>query len=166
MIQFSKPKISIIVAVAKKDRAIGHGNKLLWDIPADLKFFKEKTKGHPVIMGQKTYESIGRPLPDRLNIVLSRDKKLKIQGCIIANSIKEAIDIAIAKDTKEIFFIGGGSIYAQALPIADRLYITEVEGDYIADTYFPDYSQFNKVISRQKGEENGYKFEFIILEKI
>lgn len=168
-----EPRISIIAAIAKKDRAIGLNNQLLWNIPADLAHFKKITSGHPVIMGQKTYESIGRPLPGRLNIVLTKDESLKIDGCQIVFSIEESIELANTEETrasrqaqsKEIFFIGGGQIYQQAIKFADRLYLTLVEGKYQADTYFPDYSEFNKEISREKSNDNGYKFEYIILEK-
>lgn len=185
MTKFSKRKISIIAAIAKRDRAIGLNNKLLWDIPADLRHFKNITKRHPVIMGQKTYESIGRPLPGRLNIVLTKDKSLKIEGCTMAYSIPEAINIATAhchsrvEETStpdrsrgqasgiqpEIFFIGGGQIYQQAIIFADRLYLTLVEGNYQADTFFPDYSEFNKEISSTMSNDNGYELEYVILEK-
>ena len=173
----NKVRISIIAAIAKKDRSIGLNNKLLWDIPSDLQHFKNITKGHPVIMGQNTYESIGKPLPERLNIILTRDKALKIEGCSIAYSIPEAKKIAIAHCHSrfertstsgiqpEIFFIGGGQVYQQAIEFSDRLYLTLVDGEYKADTYFPDYSLFIKEISSQKGKENGYKFECKILEK-
>lgn len=170
-------QISIIAAIAKKDRAIGLNNKLLWDIPADLQHFKNITKGHPVIMGQKTYESIGRPLPGRLNIILTRDKDLQIDGCTITYSIPEAIKTAIAhchsraEETStsgiqpEIFCIGGGQIYKQAIEFADRLYLTLVDGDYKADTFFPDYSEFKKVISSEVAQDNGYSFEYCVFEK-
>jgi len=166
-------KVSIVAAIAKKDRAIGYKNKLLWDIPADLQHFKKITQGHPVIMGQKTYESIGRPLPGRLNIILSRDNNLKVKGCTVAHSVEETINVANVEEirasrsarSKEIFFIGGGQIYTQALPYADRLYLTLVDGEYQADTYFPDYSEFKKIISREKSSDNGYNFEYIVMEK-
>lgn len=160
-----KARISIIAATARKDRAIGRKNGLLWNIPADLRHFKKVTYGHPIIMGQKTFQSIGRPLPGRLNIVLTRDKKLKIDGCKIVHTIKEAVDAAIVQNTGEIFFIGGGQIFEQAIEFVDRLYLTLVEGSYKADVFFPDYSKFKKIISREKAQDERYKFEYIVLEK-
>jgi len=160
-----KPKISIIAAVAEKNRAIGKDNKLLWHIAEDLQRFKKITSGHPVIMGQNTFESLGRPLPNRTNIVLTFDKSFQAPGCIVVYSIGEAIEIASEKDKEEIFFIGGGQIYAQAIKFADKLYLTLVEGDYDADTFFPDYSDFKKVIFEEKHESNGYKYRFLELER-
>lgn len=161
----SKPTISIIVAVAQ-NLAIGKDNKLLWNIPEDLKHFKAITKGHPVIMGERTYYSIGRPLPNRTNIVLSDKIDLRIDGAIIVHSIDEAIKIATKNDNEEIFFIGGAMVYHQALNIADRLYLTIVEGDYEADTFFPDYTNiFKKVISRERHSDGKYNFEFLTLER-
>lgn len=158
-------KISLICAVAEKNRAIGKDNRLLWNIPKDLEHFKQITLNHPVIMGQKTFESIGRPLPGRVNIVLSPNTDLKIDGVDICHSIGEAIELASKKDNEEIFFIGGGSIYAQTIGLADKLYLTLVKGDYTADTFFPDYSAFDKIISKKKEESNGYIYQFIELER-
>jgi len=160
-----KPKISIIAAVAEKNRAIGKDNKLLWHIPGDLPRFKKITTGHPVIMGQKTFESLGKPLPNRTNIVLTFDKSFQAPGCIVAYSVDEAIKIASEKDPQEIFFIGGGSVYAQAIKFADKLYLTLVEGEYDADTFFPDYSEFKKVIFEEPHESAGYKYKFLELQK-
>lgn len=159
MQKIKKPKISLICAVAEKKRGIGKDNKLLWNIPKDLEHFKKTTLNHPVIMGQKTFESIGRPLPNRENIVISKDPNLKIDGCVICHSIEEAINVASQKDNEEIFFIGGGSIYAQTIDLADKLYLTLVEGDFEADTFFPDYSSF-KIVSEKFEESNGYKFRY------
>jgi len=163
-----KPQISIIVAVAVKNRAIGKDNRLLWDLKADLKHFKEITSGHPVIMGQNTWESIPeafRPLPNRHNIVLTLNDSYDAPGADIARGIPNAIETATKYDANEIFFIGGASIYAQTLPLADKLYITEVDGEYDGDTFFPDYSGFGKEISRENHEENGIKFSFVEIEK-
>ncbi|MGA2667046.1 MAG: dihydrofolate reductase [Patescibacteria group bacterium] len=159
-----KPKISLICAVAEKNRAIGKNNKLLWNIPADLEHFKKITLNHPVIMGQKTFESIGRPLPNRENIVIAKDLNLKVNDCIVCHSIDEAIEQASQKDQNEIFFIGGGSIYAQTIDLADKLYLTLVEGDFEADTFFPDYSSF-KIVSEQPEESNGLKYRYVELER-
>ena len=156
-----KPIISIIAAVAE-NLGIGKNNKLLWNIPEDLQHFKKITTGHAVIMGQKTYESLGKPLTNRINIVLSRDESFKPVGCIVAQSIDAAIKQAKKKEEKEIFFIGGGQIYSQALPIADKLYITLVSGSYDADTFFPDYSKFKNL--KTTGESRHGKLQYKFLE--
>lgn len=159
-----KPIISIIAAVAE-NRAIGLNNRLLWNIPEDMQHFKKVTEGHPVIMGQNTFESIGKPLPKRLNIVLTQDEKLKASGCTICYSIGEAVQVALRHDQKEVFFIGGGSIYQQALPLADKLYLTVVKGNYEADTYFPDYAEFKHVVSRRESRDDKYEYTFIELTR-
>lgn len=158
-------KISMISAIARKDRAIGFKNALLWHIPEDFKHFKETTMGHAVIMGENTYRSIGRPLPNRTNIVLSLDPNFSPEGCIVVQSIEEALEKAREVERDEIFIIGGASIYRQFLPYADRLYLTLVEGDFEADTFFPDYSEFTKVLSERKEDNGKYQFSFVVLEK-
>jgi len=160
-----KPIISVIVAVAKKDRAIGFQNKLLWNIPEDLKNFKDITKGHPVIMGQKTYESMGRLLPGRTNVILTFDKELSIDEAVICYDINQAIIEASKIDQEEIFFIGGGQIYKQSLPLASRLYVTEVEGEFEADSFFPDYAEFKKEISSRVSHDDNHEYIFKVLER-
>lgn len=159
-----KPIISIISAVAE-NRAIGKNNELLWHIPEDLKRFKEITTGHVVIMGQKTFESIGRPLPDRTSIVISDDLSFNPADAVIARSIEESIEKAKEIEKEEIFICGGGSIYRQFMPLADKLYLTIVEGNFEADTFFPDYSEFKKIIKEEKGSDEKYKYKFIELVK-
>ncbi|MFA6553245.1 MAG: dihydrofolate reductase [Patescibacteria group bacterium] len=159
-----KPIISIIVAVSE-NRAIGRNNGLLWDIPEDMENFRSVTRGHAVIMGQKTYESIGRPLPQRTNIVLTQDPNFHPAGCVMARSIDEAIAAAKKHEQEEIFFIGGGMVYKQSLPLADRLYITVVKGDFEADTFFPDYSMFTKVVSQRESHDDKHAYTFFVLEK-
>lgn len=132
----NKPTISFIVAVAKGN-AIGLGNDLLVHIPGDLKRFKEITTGHSVIMGKKTFDSLPRgPLPNRRNIVMSRNKSLKIDGCEVVHSIDEAIELV--KNETEVFIIGGGNIYNQMLTVADKLYLTMVDKKFEADVFFPE----------------------------
>ena len=157
------PKISIIVAIAK-DRGIGMGNKLLFDLPEDLKYFHKVTKRHPVIMGYNTYKSISRPLKERHNIVISRDGT-HIPGYIVVSSLGEAIEKASELQKDEIFIIGGAKVYSQAISIADRLYITEVDAKKEADTFFPDYSDFKSRNVISSGEHNGVKYTFCIYEK-
>ncbi len=153
------------MAVAEKDRAIGYKNKLLWHIPEDLKRFKEITKGHPVIMGQTTFESIGKPLPERDNIVMTLDKEYQAAGAIVCHSLEEAVAKASELDSEEIFFCGGATIYKLALPITKRLYITVVKGEHEADTFFPDYSAFDTVVYQRASSDEKHEYTFYILEK-
>lgn len=145
---------------------IGKANKLLWRLPEDLKRFKKLTTGHPIIMGRKTYQSINRPLPERTNIIITRDPNLKISGCIVVHSATEAIERAKELDRKEIFIIGGAEIYKETLPLVDRLYVTKVDIDVDGDAFFPEYSNiFTKKISEESGEFEGLKYSYLILEK-
>jgi len=159
-------KISIIAAISRETRAIGKDNKLLWDIPADLKRFREITSGHPIIMGRTTFESIGRPLPNRTNIVVTRNKNFTAEGCVISHSLFEAIGVAQSYDSEEVFIIGGAQIYEQALSLAEKLYLTTVDASLSADTFFPNYSNlFNKVIFEEKHSGPPYSYTFLELEK-
>lgn len=160
----NQPKISVIAAVAENG-AIGKDNRLLWDIPEDMKRFRETTTGHAIIMGQKTYESIGKPLPNRTNIVLTQDEKFVAPGCIVCFSLDEAFEKAREVEKDEVFVIGGGMVYRQALPLADRLYITLVKGDFEADTFFPDYSEFQTVVSKEEKQNENYTYDFLVLER-
>lgn len=153
-------------------RGTGKKNALMWHIPGELPRFKKITMGHPIIMGRKTFESIGRPLPVRYNIVVTRDLGFKINDLresnefIIVGSLEEALRQAQGKPgSDEIFIIGGGQIFTQALPKAQKLYLTLVEGDFSADVFFPDYSDFTKIISEESYTEGEYKYKFKILEK-
>jgi dihydrofolate reductase len=145
--------ISIIVAVSENG-VIGKEGKLPWYIPEDLKHFKQLTSGNVVIMGRKTYESIGKPLPNRLNIVITREKNSVIDGCITVNSIKDAI--RKAGTDKEIFIIGGGEIYKKSLKFADKVYLTKIHQTIEGDTHFPTLSDKWKEINRE--DKNGYSF--------
>lgn len=161
-------KISIIVAIAQ-NYAIGLNNELLWHISDDLKRFKKITIGHTVIMGRNTYLSLPhRPLSGRTNIVITDDKKETFEGCLIAHSIDEALQLANA--TGENFIIGGGMVYSQFMPIADKLYLTKVYHDFEADTFFPeiDFSQW-KLIEQEDfkaGEKCEFPFSYLIYERI
>lgn len=161
----NKPTISIISAVAKNNRAIGKDNKLLWHIPEDFKWFKEKTKDHTVILGMNTFESIGKPLPKRTNIVITHLPDYQPEGVIVVHSFNEALEEAKKYEKEEIFVLGGAYVYSQAIDLADKLYITEVEGDFEADTFFPDYSHFNKELYRKPSQSDDHKYTFLILQK-
>lgn len=156
--------MSIIVAIGSS-RELGKDNKLLWHIPEDMKRFKQLTYGHLVIMGRTTYESIGSKLPGRINIIVSHNKNYIAEGCIVAHSLDEAIEVAKANETEEFFIIGGGQIYAQVMNLANKLYITVVDGNFEADTYFPDYSEFKKVIAKKEGKDINYKYTFYDLSR-
>ncbi len=154
--------ISIIVAVGK-NREIGRKNQLLFDIPEDMQRFRDVTRGRTVVMGEKTFQSIGKPLPDRKNIVVTLNKNYKAKGCETRYSLEKVLKEAKKMD-EEIFVIGGGQIYKLSLPYADKLYITEVEASVSdADTYFPDYSEFNKVVYERDSGDDNYKYKFLEL---
>lgn len=162
----AKPTISLIAAITKT-LAIGNKGDLVVRISDDLKRFKALTTGHPIIMGRKTYQSIGRPLPNRTNIVVSRDVDLKIEGAIVCKTLDEAFNVAASKEQDEIFVIGGGEIYRQSLPRADKLYLTLVDVELPGDVFFPDYSAFTRVIKKEDrtDEKSGLKYSWIDLER-
>lgn len=157
--------ISLIAAFDEK-RGLGRNNKMAWNIPGELKRFKEITMPHPIIMGRKTFESIGRVLPGRANVIVSRNKDFKVEGAIVVDSIEKAIEKAKEIDSEELFIIGGGEIFRESLEkgLVDKLYLTLVEGDYNADTFFTDYSDF-KVVKQEKKESDGFKYSFVELVK-
>ena len=155
--------ISIIVAIAENG-VIGDKNALLWNIKEDMRRFRTTTMGHPVVMGRKTFESIGRPLPKRTNVVITRGDS-EFEGCLVAHSIEEAVKMF--SPDEEVFIIGGAQIYKQALPLADKLYLTVVHRNYEGDTSFPeiDYSEWREVAREEfeRGEEYDGAFTFIDL---
>ena len=132
-----------LIAALAKNNVIGAGNKLPWHLPADFAWFKRITTGKPVIMGRKTFESIGRPLPNRLNIVVSRAVQINTDDVVWTSSLNEAIAIAQHHTQAEIMIIGGGQIYAEALPFATRLYLTEIDLDIAGDAFFPSFDKTN-----------------------
>ena len=146
--------ISIIAAVAQNG-VIGDKNALLWHISEDMRFFKRTTSGHPVIMGRKTYESLGRPLPNRTNVVISRTQR-EIEGCTVVGSLEEAV--ALFPKEEEVFIIGGAQIYALALAIADKMYLTRVYHDYQGDTSFPKWDSDEWQLSNKESFECGEKY--------
>lgn len=154
-----------IIAVIGRNKELGCNNKLLWNIPADLKRFRNLTLGYPVIMGRKTFESIGKPLPGRQNIVISRNAEYDNHCVYVAHSLDEAIKLGKHYSDKEVFVIGGGEIYKQALSLADKLYLTVVEDSPKADTFFPDYSEFKKVVFEETHETDDLKYAFLELVK-
>jgi len=162
------PHINIIVSVTHKNLAIGkNSGELLFRISDDLKRFKALTMGHPILMGRKTCESIGHPLPGRTNIVITRNPEFKAEGCLTANSLEEGLRKARELDN-EIFVIGGGEIYKQAFPYARKLYLTIVESDAEGEVFFPDWrNDFTKEIFREErvDEKTGLKYTWVDLER-
>ena len=187
-----KVKISIIAAISE-NRALGKNNKLLWHIPEDMKRFRKLTEGQVVIMGRKTYESLGKPLPKRINIVITRHRnkfilshpelvsgseirfrnKFGMTKGFVCSSLEEVFKLAKRLTTndklltakKEIFIIGGGQIYQQAIKYADKLYLTIVKGNFEADTFFPDYSEFKKIVFKKESGDENYRYTFLELER-
>lgn len=159
-----EPIISLIAAI-DENRAIGKDNKLIWDLPSDLRRFKQITTGHPIVMGRKTFESIGRPLPNRTNIIITRDQNYSAPGSVVTHSLEEALKKAREVEQQEIFIIGGGQIFEQAIGRADKLYLTVVQGTHDADSFFPDYSIFTKVLKKESGSENGLNFTYLELAR-
>jgi dihydrofolate reductase len=164
--------ISLIVAVGDNN-VIGKDNKLIWHLPADMKFFKEKTTGHCIITGRKNYESIPekfRPLPSRTNIIITRQKNYHAPGTIIVNSVEDAIEKAKQTGDEEIFIIGGAEIFRQSLHYADRIYLTEIYHTFEGDVFFPEINKDEwKETQRIHGpvdEKNKYRHDYIILDKI
>ena len=154
-----KPKISIIVATGR-NREIGAKNKLLWKIPEELKRFKEITTGHPIIMGRKTFESIGRILPNRTNIIITRDSSYLAEGGVVTHSLEEAIKKGQESEGgEEVFIIGGAQIFEQGLDLADKLYVTLVDAEFPeADSFFPEYEdKFSKKVFELDQDSAGYK---------
>lgn len=161
-------KLSIIVAVAE-NRVIGRDNQLIWHLPKDLKQFKNLTTGHPIIMGRKTFESIGKPLPNRTSIIISRNTNFAVEGCIVVNSLEDAILEAQKIESEEAFIIGGAEIYKIAMPLSDKIYLTRVYHNFEGDTFFPvidlDIWQETKRLINEVDEKNLYEFDFIELER-
>lgn len=157
-------RINVIAAMAK-NHTIGINNTLPWHLPEDLKHFKTLTMGHHIVMGRKTYESIGRPLPGRTTVIVSRDANYRVEGCITAPSIDAAIEAC--GDEPEVFFVGGANLYGQVLARADRLYLTEIQADYEGDAHFPD---FDKTVWREVARDAhvsaaGLGYHFVTYER-
>jgi dihydrofolate reductase len=160
--------ISCIVAIAK-NRVIGKDNDIPWYLPADLKYFKKITTGHHILMGRKCYQSIGRPLPNRTNVIITRDPFFISTNCLVAHSIEEALSLAYDNGEKECFIIGGGTIYEQTADLWDKLYLTTVDLEPEGDIFFPeiDLKKWSLVSEdpHPKNEKNEFNYSFKILEK-
>ncbi len=161
------PRITLIAAMAR-GRVIGINNSLPWDLPADMKHFREQTMGKPILMGRKTYDSIGRPLPGRHNIVVTRDASLRIDGCTVVQSIDAAI--SAAGEVDEVMVMGGASFYQQLLPRADRLVLTLIDLEVEGDAWFPAWepSGWKEVVreEHQPDEKNRMAYSFVELNRV
>jgi len=157
----------MIVAMAE-NRAIGKNNELLWHLPKDFQHFKSVTMGKPILMGRKTYESIGRPLPGRKNIVITRDADFAAEGVVVVHSIASALEEG--KDYDDVMIIGGASFYQQMLPMVDRLYLTVVHESFDGDVFFPEINPLEwntlETTKHQADEKNQYSFSLLMLERI
>lgn len=156
-----------IIAAMDNNRLIGDNNQLPWHLPADFAHFKSVTMGKPIIMGRKTYESIGKPLPGRTNIVLSRNPGVQYEGVECVSSFEEAV--SLIADAEEVMIIGGSTIYEMLLPQVDRMYITYVDGEFKGDAWFPDFDESQwlekEAVLRESDEKNLYSCRFVTLEK-
>jgi dihydrofolate reductase len=157
-----------LIAAMDKNRVIGKGGKLPWNLPADMKYFKDKTLGKPIIMGRKTYESLGKPLPNRKNIIITHDQDYKAEGCIVVHSAEEALKAA--EGNEEVMIIGGSQIYKELLPKANRMYLTIVDADFEGDAFFLEYDvkewKETAYEEHERDAENQYNYTFLILEKV
>jgi dihydrofolate reductase len=171
-----KPRLSALVAMAR-NRVIGRNNALPWRLPPDLKRFKTLTMGHPIIMGRKTFESIGRPLPGRICIIVTHQPGYAVKDAIVVNSIAEALEACSrnapeyvpesAATDRENFVIGGAEIFRQALPMCDRLYITEIQRDFEGDVLFPEFNrdEWMEVSREAHVDDNGLEYHFVTLDR-
>lgn len=166
--QANPPRLSIVVAMAE-NRCIGRAGAMPWHLPADLKRFKRVTMGHPMIMGRKTFQSIGRVLPGRPNIVVTRDRGFRAEGAEIVHSFEDALAAAAAHGTGEVMVIGGADLFARALPLADRLDICHVHADVPGDVFFPDFdpSHWRETFREYHGpdQDGGLAFSFVVYER-
>ncbi|MGY4828380.1 dihydrofolate reductase [Sphaerotilaceae bacterium SBD11-9] len=165
----TRPTLSLIAAVARNG-VIGHDNALLWRLPEDMQYFKRTTHGFPVIMGRKTWDSVParfRPLPGRRNIVVTRNREWRAEGADTAHSLQQAL--ALAGDAEHVFVIGGAQLYAEALPLAERLVLTEIDRDYQGETRFPAWNraEFREVQrdTHHSGEPNHFDYAFVIYQR-
>ncbi|WP_047550190.1 dihydrofolate reductase [Methylotenera sp. G11] len=157
-------KLSIIVAIAK-NRVIGINNTLPWHLPEDLKRFRALTMGHHIIMGRKTYESLGRLLPGRTTVIVTRNQDYQVEGALVAHSLQDAI--ALCRDDDEIFLIGGAELYQAGLDLADRLYVTEIDLAVAGDAHFPQIplQQWHETAREAHVSEKGLQFSYVIYQR-
>ncbi|WP_276496562.1 dihydrofolate reductase [Pontibacter litorisediminis] len=160
--------IAIVVAAAENN-VIGKDNDLIWYLPADLKHFKRLTMSHPMIMGRKTFEAIGKPLPGRTSIIITSQRDYKAEGCVVVHSLEEAIAKGSELDPEQVSIIGGANVYQQALPLTDKVYLTRVHHSFEGDVYFPELPEKEWQVVEQEhhepDEKNKYSYTFLTLER-
>lgn len=158
------PRINVIAAMAR-NRVIGLNNALPWHLPDDLRHFKGLTMGHHIIMGRKTYESIGRPLPGRTTVIVTRDRHYKVDGCLTADSIPMAL--RLSGEDEDVFFVGGAEMYAQVLPLAQRLFLTEIQEEFEGDAWFPDFdpTPWKELVRQVHVSPEGLNYHFVTYER-
>ena len=158
--------ISIIVAVSQNG-VIGKDNKLPWHLPADLKYFKRLTMGHHIVMGRSTFDSIGKALPGRTNVIITRQRDFKAEGCVVVHELKQAFELARSNNENECFVIGGGDIIRQSLVWADKIYMTRILHDFDGDTFFPQLNDDWRLVSEDPNlpdEKNQYAYAFLVYD--
>lgn len=163
--------VAVTVAISRENRAIGKNNELLWHIPDDLKRFKELTLGCPVVMGRKTFESIvamiGKPLPGRTNIVLTRQEDYAPTGATVVKTLQEGLELAAKESAREIHIGGGAEIYRLSLPLVDRLYVTLIDDEPDADAFFPEFEKDFKIVKEyDRREHDGITYQWVDFERI
>ena len=162
--------ISLIAAMTE-NRVIGKDNDLPWKLPDDMKYFQKTTKGHVVIMGRKNYDSLPpsfKPLPNRTNVILTRQARYEAEDCVVFNDLSQALDFAKSEGEEEVFVIGGGQVYQEAISKSDRIYLTEIHTEIEGDTFFPSLDDSWKEISREHhdvDDRHQYAFDFVVYEK-
>ena len=160
--------ISVIAAVGNNN-VLGKDNQITWHLPADLKYFKSVTQSHVVIMGRKTFKSMGKPLVNRINIVVTRQEDYAKDGIIVVGSVEEAMKKAAEYDDDEVFIIGGGEIYRQSLPFTDRIYLTRIHAEYEGDTFFPEFSKDDWEVIKEEYHEpdqkNKHPYTFLVYQR-
>lgn len=159
-----KPRISLIVALSE-NRVIGNKGEIPWRIPGEQKRFKEITMPHPMIMGRKTFESIGRILPGRPHIIVTRQENYTVDGATVVNTLEKAIEVAQEMDQDEVFVIGGGEIFKEAMPVVDRLYLTIIHKTIEGDAYFPAFAEFTKVLEKEDRTFEDVSYTYLTLER-
>jgi dihydrofolate reductase len=159
--------VTLIAAIAR-NRVIGKDGDLPWRLPADLRHFKRTTVGHPLIMGRRTFESFGRPLPDRTNIIVTRNRDYRAEGAVVVSSFDDAMRVARQEET-EIFIGGGEDVFRHFLPIADRMILTWIDADFEGDTFFPEFDESEwRIVSRadhEPDEKNRWRYSFVVYER-
>lgn len=159
-----------LIAAISRNHVLGKDNQLVWHLPKDLRFFKTKTLGYPLIMGRKTFESFGKPLPGRTNIIITRNPDYRVEGATVVASLDEALREAATHNSDTIFIAGGAEIYRQAMPLADTMYLTHIHADLDGDAFFPEFSEEEwQAVAKESvpiDEKHAYAFDFVTWKRV